>query len=79
MSIKEATLSGEGPFIISNREELSSSGGSFRGSMLRRSLESVPRDSNKIFKVIDKAQVQHALSRQRETFRNVNISHVVTL
>ena len=72
--MQEATLSGEGPYIITNRDELSSA-----GSMVRRSLESVPRDSNKIFKVIDKAQVQHALSQQRETFRNVNISHVVTL
>ena len=53
--MQEATLSGEGPYIITNRDELSSA-----GSMVRRSLESVPRDSNKIFKVIDKAQVQHA-------------------
>ena len=61
MTVQEATLSGDGPYIITNREELSSA-----GSVVRRSLETVPRDSNKIFKVIDKGQVQHADSKGKE-------------
>ena len=68
---QEATLAGEGPYIISNREDLDSSSSLRlaeleRGSVMRRSVESVPRDSSKIFKVIDKAQVCVYRPGQRE-------------
>ena len=55
-------LSGEGPYIISTRDDMESSSSLMRaemerGSVMRSHPDSVPRDSSKIFKVIDKAQV----------------------
>ena len=78
-------MSGEGPYIISNREDLDSSSSLRlaeleRGSVMRRSVESVPRDSSKIFKVIDKAQVCMYRPRQREiliTDINININQII--
>ena len=61
-NFQEATLSGEGPYIISTRDDMDSSSSLMRaeierGSVMKSRPDSVPRDSSKIFKVIDKAQV----------------------